>query len=32
MRFEATTPEKRDAIRAEVEGVVAAARARFSHA
>ncbi len=31
MRFEATTPEKRDAIRAEVEGVVAAARARFAH-
>ncbi len=30
MRFEATTAEKRDAIRAEVEGVVTAARARFA--
>jgi phosphomannomutase/phosphoglucomutase len=30
MRFEGATPERRDAIRAEVEGVVAAARARFA--
>jgi phosphomannomutase/phosphoglucomutase len=29
MRFEATTPERRDAIHAEVEGVVTAARARL---
>jgi len=29
MRFEATTPEQRDAIRAEVEGVVGQARARL---
>jgi phosphomannomutase/phosphoglucomutase len=32
MRFEATTPERRDAIRAEVEGVVTAARARLGAA
>jgi phosphomannomutase / phosphoglucomutase len=32
MRFEATTPERRDAIRAEVEAVVTAARARLGTA
>ena len=32
MRFEATTPERRDAIHAEVEGVVTAARARLGAA
>jgi phosphomannomutase/phosphoglucomutase len=32
MRFEATTPEKRDAIRARVEGVVHEARTRFGGA
>jgi len=32
MRFEATTPERRDAIRAEVEQVVTAARARHGTA
>jgi phosphomannomutase / phosphoglucomutase len=30
MRFEAATPERRDAMQAEVAGVVAAARARFA--
>jgi phosphomannomutase/phosphoglucomutase len=32
MRFEATTPERRDAIRTEVEGVVTQARARLGAA
>jgi phosphomannomutase/phosphoglucomutase len=32
MRFEATTPERRDAIHAEVEGVVTAARSRLGAA
>ena len=31
MRFEATTPTRRDAIRAEVEALVAAARSRLAH-
>ena len=31
MRFEASTPERRDAIRAEVEGLVIEARARIGH-